>query len=72
MLIPSPQGPIGRPVDTGIWVVAVEVEELAGQRLLVTRVQSVGSKRPRARMTERRIEVSRSKRMAFISELAVN
>ena len=33
LLLPLPQGPLRRPVDAGVGVIAVEVEQLGDQRL---------------------------------------
>ncbi len=65
-MLPSAQGPFGRPVDAGVGVVAVELEQPAGQRS-PARQTAVSSAPyfPRARISARRIDVSGSKRMVL-------
>ncbi len=61
-----PQGPFRRPVDAAVGVVAVEIEQLAGQRLPLAGDSPSVPYVPNARISARRFEVSGWNRMASI------
>ena len=46
LLLPLPQGPFRRPVDAAVGVIAIEVEQLAGQRLPIAGRQPLRAVRP--------------------------
>src|SRR5262249_60591710 len=47
-LLPLPQGPLGRPVDAGVEVVFIEIQQPGDQRRSLARRESVGSVGPQS------------------------
>ena len=67
LLLPLPQDPFRRPVDAGVGVVAVEVEQLGDQRLPLAGGEAVRSRTsPGPGSAPGGLEVSGWKRMASI------